>query len=254
MAEFLIRAIDAPVNEAPCKWRAARIVHVEDDGHVWGAQEKTPKFYLIKVPSVSKEDSVIYLETWAHKATFEVVSSSLATDTHDVKITTERVSITGKNAFTVGQVESFFDRWGASITTVADNQIDFSLSVFDAITSSGFWGVDVSGVTFTETDYDQSSGVHTVQFQNSPFQTQAAHDYIVDSGGTIISDDTFAIARSVVRAALIADIKERIDDIYYDIRRFRISAAGMNALAANGGVLTVTAGQFVNNLEDGLQT
>ena len=252
MAEFLIKAQDAPVPDGAGKWYAARIVYVGEDGHTWGGEEGPPKFYIIKVPGVSRDDALQYTQEWRHDTAMNIASSNLATDTHSIEITSSMVSATGQNAFTAAKVQTFFERWGATNIVVADALVTFDIAVFDAITSQGFWDVDVSGVVFSETDYDQGTGEHTVQIVSSPYSNAAMASKVREKGGAVVPPDSFIMTRAVAREELTNDIRERIERALHARRRWYVKASGMAALQAAGGIMTVTPAQFVNNISDGL--
>lgn len=253
MAEFLIKAQDAPVPDGPGKWHAARIVFIGEDGHTWGNEEGPPAFYIIKVPGVSVQDAEQYLEQWRHRVSLSVTSDNAATGDYTLRLTSSRVSLTGKNGFSPAQVQNYFQGWNATAIDVQPDYIEFDISVFDAVTSFRFWAVDVSAVVFVQTDYDQASGDVTVQIQSSPYSNAQMRRTIEASGGTVIPPDSFKMNRSVARAALVEDIKRRLEKISYDRRRWYIKASGMAALQSAGGIMTVTPAQFANHVSDGLQ-
>lgn len=252
MAEFLVLAADAPVPDGPGKWYAARIVTVQEDGYEWGGKEGPPKFGIIKVPGVSKADAEQYLETWRHNTSISIVASDPVADAYRVRLTSDRVSQSGQNAFSQEQIENFFTEWGATIVQWRNDSVTFDIAVYDAITSPRFWGADVSQVVFVETDYNQSTGDHLIQIQESPFSPQQMRSAVESNGGTVVLPDSFSMNRSIARQKLTDDIEERIQSISYARRRWYITAAGMSALNAAGGVITVTAQQFINNIADSL--
>ena len=66
MSEILVKAMHATHSDANkdrrgC-YKAGMPVVVFDDGHVWGKEEGLPKFWIIKLPGVKKEDFRPYLE------------------------------------------------------------------------------------------------------------------------------------------------------------------------------------------------
>jgi len=65
MAELLVKAISAshmdPLKDLTC-YKAGDPVVVQPDGHVWGAEEGLPRFWIIKVPSVTVAQALAYLE------------------------------------------------------------------------------------------------------------------------------------------------------------------------------------------------
>lgn len=252
MAEFLIKAQDAPVPDSSGKWYAALIVNVQEDGHEWGGQEGPPKFYILKVPGLLKADAEQYMQEWRHNVSSSIVNSNAAQDTYRIRIDSNMVSTSGKNAFIRAQVEEFFSNWNASIIQVKSNSITFDISVFDAITSNGFWGADVSAVVFVETDYNQPSGDHLIQVQSSPYTLQQMQNIVEFRGGSVVPPDSFIMNRNAARTRLLEDIKEKLDRISYARRRWYVTATGMDALNAAGGVITITPAQLLNNVSDGL--
>lgn len=57
MCEILIKAIDTshvdPLKDRIGCYKRGDIVGVEEDGYEWGACERLPKFYLVKIPGLS---------------------------------------------------------------------------------------------------------------------------------------------------------------------------------------------------------
>ena len=252
MAEFLIKAEASPVVDGPSKWYAAAIVVVAEDGHEWGGKEGPPKFFIIKVPGVTKADADSYLEEWRHEPSYTILQNQQSTDSFRIRLDSNRVSATGKNSFSLAQVESFFTKWDAAIVSVNNESVIFDISIFDAATSEGFWGVDTSGVVFVETTYTEVNGDHLIQIQDSPYTDEQMASAVRNHSGTIVPPDSFIINRGVMRQALQDDIARKIRDISFARRRWYVSATGMSSLVAAGGIITVTAAQFINNVVDGL--
>jgi len=252
VAEFLIKAQDASVPNSSGKWYAARIVMVEEDGYVWGGKEGPPKFGIIKVPGISKASSVQYMEAWHHKTNVSIITHDVPSDTYGLRIDSERVSVTGKNAFTLNQIENFFTNWNAVVADVQDSEILFTVSVYDAITSPAFWEVDVSSIVFKETSYDEVTGDHVVRIQQSPYSDAHMKERIETQGGVVIPPRSFSMHRSKAWIAFNADIKFKLEQPGYDRRRWYVTAVGMAALQAANGIITVTPTQFLSNIADGL--
>lgn len=252
MAEFLIKAEDSPVPDSAGKWYAAQIVVVQEDGHEWGGKEGPPKFGIIKVPGVTKAAAEQYLEEWRHNTTINIVASDPATDSYRLRMISDRVSVSGKNGLVRASVEQFFTDWGATIVNFQSDRVTFDISVYAAITSERFWDADVSGVVFVETDYNQATGDHVIQVQESPFTAQQMRSAVEKNGGTVLPPDSFVMNRSVARQKFSDDINEQLRNISYARRRWYVTATGMSALNAAGGIITVTPQQFLNNVADGL--
>ena len=254
MAELLIKAGDSLIPDSDSKWYAARPIVVMPDGHEWGADEGLPSFYLIKAPGVSVANVETYLEEWNHAPTIDVVGSDQKVDGFRIRINSNRVSVSGKHKLTLAQVENYITGWGGSVVGVTNESVTFDITIFDAITSPNFWGLDsMADIAFAETLYVQSTGTHTVQVLASPYTNKQMSNVVQGKGGEIIYPDSFSLTRALVRKHFEADITSKLRALRYDRRRWYVSAAGMSAMAsATDGVLTVTPAQLVNNLVDGL--
>lgn len=67
MAELLIKAIDAIVEDDPVKDKAGSykrgdVVVIYPDGHEYGKIEGLPKFMIVKIPDLSFKDAQKYIE------------------------------------------------------------------------------------------------------------------------------------------------------------------------------------------------
>jgi|GEM_PF-6343291 len=62
MAELLVMAQDPP-DPKPRDFTKGMVVDIKDDGHRWGAEEKPPLFYVIKIPGIPKEDLQFLLDS-----------------------------------------------------------------------------------------------------------------------------------------------------------------------------------------------
>lgn len=63
MCELLVKAIDViNVNKdkdrAGCYKRGMTVLAM-DDGHEWGKEERPPKFFIVKMPGIKKDDPII---------------------------------------------------------------------------------------------------------------------------------------------------------------------------------------------------
>lgn len=67
MCEILIKAIDAthsdPIKDKRGCYKIGMPVVVMDDNHVWGNAEKWPTFFVLKIPMVTKDKVLKYIDT-----------------------------------------------------------------------------------------------------------------------------------------------------------------------------------------------
>lgn len=64
MAELLVRALDNLGGPETGLYKRGMPVVVMPDGHVWGAAEGLPGFWIIKLPTVTVAQALKYIETW----------------------------------------------------------------------------------------------------------------------------------------------------------------------------------------------
>lgn len=251
MAELLIKASDSPVSDGPGKWYAALIVTVQEDGHEWGSKEGPPKFYILKIPGISKDDAQEYLTEWRHGISYEVVNSQPAQDGYRIKLTSDAVSVSGKGSITLENVEAFFTKWNATVQSATSNSITFDVRIYDAATSEGFWERDVSGITFSETTYEQATGSHLIEVVSPEITDDQIQNVCERQSVVYVAPRSMIVTRSEVRTKFQDDIKEQFERIDIARRRWHIKSAGMDALQQAGGIMTVTPTQFLNNVTDG---
>ncbi len=261
MAEILIKAIsathsDPTIDRAGCYKRGYPVV-VMPDGQAWGTEEGLPKFVVVKVPDATVDQLRAYIAAWKRVLEFTVDSSDLPSDTHTVTVRATAVSVSGEGAITRTMVENFLNRWGASVTTVTANAVTYTVKMLDAIESIGFWGRNPSAVGFTEVNYTQATGTHRVRadYSATPLTPAQAAAQVRGNGCTVVSHDTvaklitFDVTRVVVRAQFEDDVRRKLSG-FVARRRFAVTAAQMDAIAAAGGTVTRTFAQVQAAIHD----
>jgi hypothetical protein len=125
MAEILVKAVDA-TNSNPTKdlrgcWKQGMPVVVMNDGHEWGAEEGLPKFIILKIPLIPKNNVLKYIERYNDVGGFAVRPRRWQIRWADLpaaarnKLTSEgeliiraTVAYTGNFDYTWNQIKSFF--------------------------------------------------------------------------------------------------------------------------------------------------
>ncbi len=251
MAEFLVLANDSPAQESDAKWRAGRIVVIMPDDHEWGGQEGMPKFYLIKVPGVAVADAKAYIDEWNHSPSFSLDNSNPTIDGYRYTMTSSAVAAGGKGSLTLSKVRNFFESWGASMYANTSSSITFDFTIYDLVTSEKFWSKDVSVVTFSETSYNEQTGEHVVEVVTESITDAQIERNCLINEVEYVAPRSFKVTRNQARNMMQSDIERALKGVMVDRRRWYVTAAGMTALAKNGGVISVTPSQFINNIRDG---
>lgn len=239
-------------------------VHVYDHSTYGGAQV-LPNFVEIEVADATvAQIRNAYVIPWHKFLDWEFVSHDYPTDTHSLKTFVRRdlVSASGLNRMTREAVEQFLDSWGATVASITLGEVNFVASVFSAIESDGFWQMDVSGGVFTETAYDQTTGLHTVRVTYGAIPGANQNNVaakIVSRGCTVVGNQpaqqrmTFTCSRDNVFSLFKESVKEQFDG-QYSPYRWRLTQEGIDALVAAGGRLQLTKAQAIaylrNRLDD----
>ena len=255
MAEILIKAVDA-TNADPAKdrrgcYKRGYPVVVFPDGHEWGAEERSPKFIVLKLPGVSADAVKNQIENWCRRIKFTVTLSTLSTDTHTIKAeATEFNSTSGEGKLSRAVIEAFLTAWGATGIAVADNAVTFSIKIADAIKSKGFWmGGRVDDLFFTERNYAQAGGIHRTEINYSlrAFENDEDRDNWVKMAqerGTFVSHNAtnktlvMDFTREFVRGWFLEDVKQRTEQPIVRRRR-RVAEAIVASAVEAGGELTL---------------
>lgn len=267
MAEILVKAVSVahpdPEKDRRGTHKKGDLVVVMPDGHPWGAREGPPRFVRVLCPEVTVEQVRDRVEPWRWRPSFEIVSSNIPQDRYRIRATNATMSQSGAAAFTLSRVEAFLTRWGAAIVSSDDTSVTFDIRIFDALTSRGFWVVDVTSVAFTETDYDRTTGEHTIQadysahpgYQEHPVSfSRGVRSRVESLGGLVLSQEPGVIIYQMDRSDARARFREDVQDSLGTWRRHRhhFSEADVDQVLDMGGEITVTATQLAAAVLDRL--
>lgn len=251
-------------NNPDAMLRQGDVYRVENRDWNWGLKEGLPYFiraYCDDAPT--KEDVRQYIGEWLRKLDFSLLNSDLATDTHTFRVTSTLIRGTdGKGKITNAQISGFISEWGLSVVGFGDNYVDVRGSVYGLLTSGGFFsGLSLTNIIFTEQNY--IGGTHTIRMNyagsviNTPARQQLLELYLTEHGATIISHNTNAnrLDYSVTRQAASQFLKSELQRKHVAVLsrcRFRIPAAVVDNVIANGGETTVTLAQIQSYVRDKL--
>ena len=246
-----------PVEDRTAIPKRGDLVGKLPDGHEWGSGEGLPNFVILELPGVEDEVIDAHVRPWYCRISYSIVGSDPVIDGFRIRIeATEYNPNSGEGKITRDMVESFLNKWGASVVSIGDNQVTFDVRIYDAIKSQGLWGgVPVGLLGITEINYEQSTGVHTVRVdyrglvanlneeqweQVTRFVIKRFSNIFTESDGIFVGD----IDRSVVREEFQEDVRQRLEKIIV-YRKFQLPSAVMDVIEANGGVFTATREQYL---------
>ena len=109
MAILLVKVNTNNVPDSPGRWYASQIVAAVDDDFVGGSAEtlEAGNFYRVKVTDKTVEQVQDYLQGWTHNPTIQQISAN--GNNRLVEVTSDMVSVSGKNAFTRDGVQGLID-------------------------------------------------------------------------------------------------------------------------------------------------
>lgn len=226
------------------------------DGIQWNG---VGPFIALRCATLSKSQVQNRLDSWEWRLRFEVLANDPAIDGWRLRAVndTQSIGVSAEASLTRARVEALLNRWNASVVSVGAGTVTFDVLIFDAIRSEGFWGDLPNAVSFVETAYDPSAGLHTVEidystlpaYQQRPQEVRNfVRSRISENGGTWLLDDAagttlFSLTRAVVRERFRAEVSDRLG--IWRRRRYRANAATIDqAIASPGGVLVMTATQL----------
>lgn len=226
--------------------------------YIGGALSPTMQnsFVVVKCPDKVITSDLAYLrDKWQLSVGMSVDSHDPVTDTYNGRLAnTSGNSVAGRGAVIVARVTDVLQQWGAANIAQDGQEITFTLSLYDALTSAAFWLHDVQNVAFTEIDYNQATGVHQIQVVHSLNPSAMQNIVEIDKGLTVISSDAttlvFEAQRSDVQPRFKADIEAAVSGDLIGFSRFKLSGAAVDAVITGGGVATTNWAQLQNNLED----
>lgn len=196
-------------------------------------------FVMVECPEPMDID---YGKAWNLIIDYEIISSNPSIDEYRLRLFSTLVNSLNYGVITRDQVETFINNWGGTVFSFGTNEVIFDITIFDAIKSKSFWQKDTSGIVFIETNYDQGTGVHTIEADYSALSVSPTYieTLINNNGATVTAHSdrviTFDIARSVVREAFELDIKTEVKkQNIIEQRRYYVNLGVVDFIIGQGG-------------------
>ena len=271
--EILIKAVDA-TNPDPEKdlrgcYKKGDPISIKLDGWAEGnpnwhqskyAQYLGTRLVVVRCPQITVAQAQNYVSQWEKVIGYEVLSSTPANGNYQIRVFGENVSATGQNSLTREQIENYLLKWNCTVDSIAPNEVTFTLRLWQALQSAGFWNSDDSGlIGFTLVSYDEQSGDAIVDMNISGVLAQWTLERIatsvIDNGGSIVNYTEpvgrFSINRSIVLNKFQSDVKEKIDTTYCR-RQFYFNSSDIDIIIAAGGIITLNKNQLLNQINSKL--
>lgn len=261
MAHMLVYAKDntnpdPDIDRQGCYKKGYPVV-VLDEVAAWGAAETLPNFIQLEITGVTRAQVEHYLTSWQTDLNFNIDSTNGATATYTITVTNNNVSVSGKNALTAPQIQSWLDKWGATFVSASLNSITLTCKLWDMVRSNGFWGADVSALVFTLGSYNSTSGIARIQvdYTATAFTAAGVSGTIASKEGVVISNAdgvaVFDIERSDIYTKFKEAVKEALDNVYCR-KQYYFDLDWVDSVVASGGVATITGAQAISLLKNKL--
>ena len=293
MAEFIFKKTDYthpdPEKDRRGVHKKTDFINFKPDG--WSgsanwAQSSYPKdFIVVKVPGITLEEAGVsdHRRAWKDDFDYKVVATRPAKGEFDVRIFERNAGAISQNAVAgvkATKIRNYLLAWGCSNFGLMATDASFTFSLWDAIRSANFWGLQVThfaGLSFALDGYVPATGIGTVtvtvnQGAWGPFETQdgeltrpmtqleieafigeRVNQKVTERGGTVTAVAypafTFEIERSDILTRFRADVKRRLEQVYMR-HQYGISQADHDAIVAAGGIVTMTRSEFLGKLID----
>jgi len=228
----------------------------------WGYMECYPYFVQVRVTDgdITDVESLIssnfgghsIVQEWTRKLDFSTVNNDPVIDGWRIDVSATNPGANNYAGITQEMVETYLSRWNASVVAFTENNVRFDVAIFEdgdsnpgAIQSQGFWGVDPIGVIFTEIDYDQGTGIHTVEadYSGTGFTSDQVESRIEARNANIISNTsgvvTFDVSRVNVFKWFQEEVKTALETVIYR-RQFRVDTSTVDYIVSNGVKTTVS--------------
>ena len=230
------------------------IVEVRASGTPFGGAEPN-SFVVVEIPEPMTAFEQ-YQKKWESELDYAVVASNLAIDGFRIRLfSTTQNSSANRGSVTRVAVERFINAWNGTVFSFGQNEVVFDITIAAALQSQEFWDADLTGVTFTELNYTQGTGVHRMQCDYSARggNPTSVERHILSRGGEIVSHAGRVLVadftRADVRDQLINDIKRRGKQEVAHCR-YRVPVGVVTAVEGQGGVVTTDLATLSGYIRD----
>jgi hypothetical protein len=229
------------------------IVEIRASGTPFGGQEPEA-FVMVEVPDIPMDDFEGYNKAWERLVDFEVVSHDAATDTYQLRLYSTTAN-SGQGEITKDDVEAYIQSWNGTVDSWGTNEVYWTVSIYDALTSPAFWEIDVSKIAFTEQSYDSATGVHRIDADYSALGNNPTYveRYVKRMGLTIVNHNNRVLTYDAGSSTCASILREQLQQKTRQQvrrRRYHISGSTVDTIIDNGGTMSVSRSTAENYITD----
>lgn len=215
MCKILVTAtdnthIDPVVDRRGCYKKGYPVV-IKPDSYTRSRSEYPPTFVLISCPEVTEAAALAYNNSWEQTVDYNLISADPATATYQVEVFGDKTNVSGEAGITQADVETFLNNWNCTVDSFGTNSVTFTMALWQALQSKGFWDIDVSAYSFHLDNYDAGTGVADVTVSNLPTNAIAnAKRRIEEKGCVVLSETTTSITFAAERNDIFTEFKSDV--------------------------------------------
>lgn len=225
----------------------------------WGTKEGLPNAVIVRCndDTVTEAQLKEYIKSWNNNIDYEIVSNNPATGEYQVRVFEQNISVGGSNALTQEKIESYLNRWGGAVDSASQNEVVFTIRLWNMVRSEGFWNQSLDPSWFSLVDYNPTTGVGTVDFDNSVpnYLPMGIVDMVVMRGGSIVTITPpifrFTIERSDLLEKFKTDTWNKLDQKFCR-RQYYFDPIEVDAIVIAGGYAELTKAEIIGFISNKL--
>ncbi|MHA2064955.1 MAG: hypothetical protein ACXABY_11325 [Candidatus Thorarchaeota archaeon] len=233
------------LKDRACYKRGDPII-AKDSPWQWSTAELSSRFLSITITDATLAQVKGYLSGYRQEIDYVVEANDPVQDEWTLNFSVQNPPVSGGLSLTAGQkaqIQECLLNWNATIETVAPTSVTIKVLIRNAIKSKGFWKTrDFDGITASETDYDQVSGIHTFSVDYSAADAKSSYlqHRVERNGGTVVSHNPanktaiVTISRNNVFAAFKKQADKYCDSHFIRRKKFYLPEAAVSWIEANG--------------------
>jgi hypothetical protein len=274
MTEFIFKRSDFshtdPAADRQGVHKRTDIINYKPDGWSdspnWAASSYPRDFVVVKVPGITFKQAAAagYHLPWRDVFDYEILTTRPDQGEFDLRIFEKNSGAIYQNAIAgikATRIRNYLSAWGCSAFSLSATDASFTFSLWDAVRSSNFWGVQgsqLAQMSFGLKSYSGATGIGTITVTaDAATKADVITRRIESRGGTVTLADhpgyTFTVERSDILTRFKSDIRERLEQVYLR-HRYCISIADHDAIVAAGGMVTISKAAFLGKIVDKLET
>ena len=190
---------------------------IHPDTYSPSRSEHPPSFVVISCPELSETVARNYNNAWDQTVDYNVLDANAITGVYQVEVFGNNTNVSGEGAITQAHVETFLTNWNCVVDGFSTNSVIFTMSLWQALQSKGFWDMTVSNFTFVLNNYETETGVASVTVSGLTVnenidQVTHAKRLIEQKGCIVISEGADYVVFEAERTDIFTEFKSDVQN------------------------------------------